>query len=39
MARELVPEVSFAGDFICGFSGETDEDPCGNFRADKEGAL
>ncbi len=26
MARELVPDVSFAGDFICGFSGETDED-------------
>ena len=26
MARDLVPDISFAGDFICGFSGETDAD-------------
>ncbi|MBN2064384.1 MAG: tRNA (N6-isopentenyl adenosine(37)-C2)-methylthiotransferase MiaB, partial [Sedimentisphaerales bacterium] len=26
LAREKVPDISFAGDFICGFSGETDDD-------------
>ncbi len=26
MAREKVADISFAGDFICGFSGETDQD-------------
>jgi tRNA-2-methylthio-N6-dimethylallyladenosine synthase len=26
LARELVPDISFAGDFICGFSGETESD-------------
>lgn len=26
MAREKISDISFAGDFICGFSGETDQD-------------